>query len=143
MSDQAQTSRRLFLAAGSASAVFGALAQATAAAPADADPIFAAIERHKAAEARYDAACGLTDEVAARCEGRAITPADHREFDAASESADDALRGFIETTPATLAGVRGFLRHCIDEESLKDYSIYEALETLLHSPVLADCGGRS
>ncbi len=134
MTSQSHASRRLFLAAGSASAVFGALAQAAAASTAD-DPIFAAAERHKAAEARYSAACGLTDEAAARREGRAITPADHAEFEAAQRESDEALDAFLATTPATIAGVRVYLRHCIDEESI-DQFVGAALETLLRSPVL-------
>jgi len=142
MTAQSQTSRRLFLAAGSASAVFGSLAHATAAAPADADPIFAAIERHETAEVRYCAACNLTDEVAARIEQRAITDEDHAEFDAASRNSDEALDAFLETAPTTVAGVRAFLRHCIDQDSVEEF-LTEALETLLDSPVLADLEARS
>jgi hypothetical protein len=142
MTAQSQTSRRLFLAAGSASAVFGALAQATAAAPADADPIFAAIERHEAAEVRYCAACNLTDDVAARIEQRVITDEDHAEFDAASRNSDEALDAFLETAPTTVAGVRAFLRHCIDQDSVEEF-LANALETLLDSPVLADLEAQS
>ncbi len=136
MSTKSQTSRRLFLAAGSASAVFGALAQAVASTSGD-DPTFAAIERHKAAEARYCAACGLTDEAAARNERRVITAVDLNEFDEAERVCDEAMSDFLMTPPTTVAGVRSFLRHCIDEESLEQ-DLGEALETLLRSPALAD-----
>lgn len=136
MTAQPNASRRLVLA-GSAAAVFGALTRAVAQAPKDADPIFAAIERHKAAEARYCAACGLTDEAAAQNEDRVVTAEDHAEFTAASLDSDDAADAFLSTPPMTVAGVRAFLRHCIDEESLYQ-DLGEALETLLRSPVLAD-----
>jgi len=72
---------------------------------AEADPIFSVIERHRAAEARFSAACRLTDGAAAREEGRFITPGCHAEFEAAEREALDA---FLATTPATMAGVRAF-----------------------------------
>lgn len=106
------------------------------------DPIFAAIERHKAAEARYCAACGLTDEAAAQNEDRVITTADLDEFDEADHVCDEAMSEFLMTPPTTVAGVRAFLRHCIDEESI-EYFLGEALETLLRSPALADLEARS
>jgi hypothetical protein len=136
MTAQSQTSRRLFLAAGSASAVFGALAQAAAAAPADADPIFAAIERHEAAEVRYCAACNLTDDVAARQDGRAVTEADAAEFDEAVHAYDEALSVFLMTPPTTVAGLRAFLRHCLDDDSIKRWSLCDAVETALGSTIL-------
>lgn len=143
MAAQSQTSRRLFLAAGSASAVFGALSQAVARrAPMDGDPVFAAIDRHLAAEARYCAACNLTDEVAAQDEGRVVTAEDRAEFTAAQINSDDALDAFLSAPPMTVAGVRAFLRHCIDEESIEQF-VGEALETLLRSPILADCEVRA
>lgn len=142
MAAQSQTSRRLFLAAGSASAVFGALSQAVARAPMDGDPVFAAIDRHKAAEARYCAACNLTDKVAAQDEGRVVTAEDHAEFTAAQINSDDALDAFLSAPPMTVVGVRAFLRHCIDEESIEQF-VGEALETLLRSPILADCEVRA
>lgn len=130
------TTRRAVVA-GLAAAPVAALPAIANKIPADADPIFAAIERHKAAEARYCAACGLTDEAAAQNEDRVVTAEDHAEFTAAAVNSDDALDAFLSTTPMTVAGVRAFLRHCIDEESLEQ-DLGEALETLLRSPVLAD-----
>jgi hypothetical protein len=142
MTAQSQTSRRLFLAAGSAATVFGALTQAVAQTRVETDPIFAAIERHKAAEVRYCAACNLTDEVAAQNEDRVVTAEDHAEFTAAQLNSDDALDAFLSTPPMTVAGVRAFLRHCVDEESIEHF-VDEALETLLRSPVLTDVAARS
>ncbi len=135
MSTENETSRRLFLAAGSASAVFGALAQAAAAsAPAD-DPIFAAIERHEAAEARFSAACGLTDDVAARMERRIISSQDRAAFAAAERETDEAWDNFIVTSPTTIAGLRAFIQHCVNEDSAG--VLAEPLEVLLTSPILA------
>ncbi len=135
------TTRRAVVAGLAAAPVAGLPAIASEI-PADADPIYAAIERHKAAEARYCAACGLTDEVAAQDEDRVVTAEDHAEFTAAQINSDDALDAFLSTTPMTVAGVRAFLRHCIDEESLEQ-DLGEALETLLRSPVLANLEARS
>ncbi|MBM3553812.1 MAG: hypothetical protein FJX45_19250 [Alphaproteobacteria bacterium] len=135
MTAQSNASRRLFLAAGSASAVFGALAQAAATSSPGDDPIFAVIARHKAAEARFSAACGLTDDVAAREERRAITKQDRAEFDAAERELDAAWDSFVVTSPTSIAGLRAFLQHCVDQDSAGPTA--EALEVLLTSPVLA------
>lgn len=135
------TTRRAVVAGLAATPVAGLPAIASEI-PTDADPIFAAIERHNAAEARYCAACGLTDEAAAQNEDRVVTAEDRAEFTAAQLDSDDALDAFLATAPATRAGVRAFLRHCIDEESIEHF-VDEALETLLRSPVLADGEVRS
>jgi hypothetical protein len=136
MAAQPHASRRLFLAAGSASAVFGALAEAAAASTPPDDPTFAAIELHKAAEARYSAACKLTDDVAARQEGRVVTAADAAEFDEADHAYDEALSVFLMTPPTTVAGLRAFLRHCLDDDSIKRWSLGDAIETALGSTIL-------
>jgi len=46
-----------------------------------ADPIFAAIERHRIARQTFNEVCTLTDEVEAEFEGRVITAADHEAYD--------------------------------------------------------------
>ena len=79
MSESAKPSRRLFLAAGPASAVFAALG-AAAAIPA-LDPVFAAIERHKAAWDAYGLICYRTDGVLAKRQGREVTQADEDAVD--------------------------------------------------------------
>lgn len=145
MLTQSQTSRRLFLAAGSASAVFGALAQTTAAAPAgDADPIFAAIERHKAAERAFLVTCDRTDEVRASQEGREVTEDDEAAWDSARDVEEAALQALIETAPTSKAGVRAAI------EWLSHYDrgyafrhVGQFAMTLLRSPVLADLEVRS
>ncbi|MBM3562728.1 MAG: hypothetical protein FJX48_06125, partial [Alphaproteobacteria bacterium] len=98
------------------------------------------IERAKAADARHAAACALTDAVAAQKEGRIITPLDRAEFDAAEQDHDDAHDAFLTTPPTTVAGVRAYLRHCIDDEWTQDF-IGKALQTLLYSPVLTNDSG--
>lgn len=129
-------SRRVFLAAGSAVAVFGALGAAVADEASSADPIFAAIERHRTAEARYCAACGLTDEVAADRQGRTIAAADHAEFDAADSAEREARDALLATAPQTPSGARAAIRYCIDVDGLEQY-LSAFLETLLKSPLLA------
>jgi len=85
-------SRRVFLAAGPAASVFASLGAPARAEALSLDPIFAAIARHEATEARYCVACKLTDEIAAEQEGRAIAPANEAEFEAASAANDSRLR---------------------------------------------------
>ena len=58
-------SRRVFLAAGPAAAVFASLSAAARAKALSSDPIFAAIACHEAANSRYLAACKLTDDIEA------------------------------------------------------------------------------
>lgn len=63
-----ETTRRAIMAGVAAMPV--AALSAIAGAVSNPDPIFAAIERHKAAEARFSAACGIMNDVAARKERR-------------------------------------------------------------------------
>lgn len=137
----ARSLSRRAVVAGLAAAPVAALPAIASALP-DVDPIFAVIDCHEAAEVNYCAACKLTDEVAARNERRVITAEDHAEFDAAARDSDGALDAFLETAPTTVAGVRAFLRHCIDQDLVEEF-LAEALETLLRSPALADGEVRS
>lgn len=143
MTAQSQSSRRLFLAAGSASAVFGALTQASAV-PADADPIFAAIERHKAAERAFLVTCNLTDEVQAEREGRVVTDADEAAWDSARDVEEAALQALIETAPTSKAGARAAIEWLAHYD--RGYAfrhVGQFAMTLLRSPVLANLEGRS
>jgi len=130
--DTTTTSRRLFLRHGSAVAVFGALATAAAS---EADPIFAAIERHKKAFSDYEGACKLTDTVAARNDGREITANDEAEFEAASEAEEAALDDLLTLAPITRAGARAALEYIGDMDA--DECLVGFAETLRNSPVLA------
>jgi hypothetical protein len=139
MSESAKPSRRLFLAAGPASAVFAALGVA-AAFPA-LDPIFSAIERHKAAWSAFLETVDPLDNVEGEQEGTKEEAA----YTAASDAADEALEAFLATPPATLAGVRAALEYVVevDSGSLPDNGGRIA-ETLLRSPLFgADGDGRA
>ena len=100
MSETAKPSRRLFLAAGPASAVFGALAL-SAALP-SVDPIFAAIERHKAAWDAFGEAGPAADNILAKQQGRVVTQADCDALDAASELEREVFGEMLNTSPTTL-----------------------------------------
>jgi hypothetical protein len=144
MTAQSQTSRRLLLAAGSASAVFGALAQAGAAAPADPDPIFAAIERHKAAERAFLVTCDRTDEVRASQEGREVTEDDEAAWDSARDVEEAALQALIETAPTSTAGARAAIEWlAYYDRGYAFRHVGRFAVTLLTSPVLADVEARS
>ena len=132
---QGSNSRRRFLAAGSATAVFASLSAAARAEALSSDPIFAAIARHEATENRFCAACNLTDEVRAQREGRAITPADEAEFEAASVASASALLVLLATPPMTKAGARAGLDYFM---SLDDgHHLGDFAEALRDSPILA------
>ena len=100
------------------------------------DPIFPVTARHKAAEARFSAACGITDDIAALQERPIITSQDRAEHAAAEREMDKAWDAFIVTSPTTIAGVRAFLQHCIDQDSMGPTA--GPLELLINcSPVFA------
>jgi hypothetical protein len=153
MSAQAQTSRRLFLAAGSASAVFGALAKAAAGpspaspvfglraqaayipAPGD-DPIFGAIKRHADA---WWALYRHEDIIEKVMFNRPMTETERALADAVDVEEREALDTLLETTPTTALGIRAALEHFqkFDETGLGD-NLTAFLEALLRSPALGD-----
>jgi hypothetical protein len=132
-------------AAFGAFASFGALAAVPAIArvpiPANAspdDPIFAAIERHRAAFALYADLCARTDEAAAEQEGREITQVQREAFATAGVDETESRDALIATAPTTIAGLRTAIDHLVkfDSGCLPDTSGY-FLATLLKSPLLA------
>jgi hypothetical protein len=125
MSETAKPSRRLFLAAGPAAAVFGALeAVAT-----PADPVFAAIERHKAAWAAF---------VEATCD---LTLSELYAYRQAHDEDTEALEDFLATPATTMAGLRAALVYVIeiDRDCMSDNGGRIA-PTLLQSPLFAADG---
>jgi hypothetical protein len=136
LSNSTHASRRLFLAAGPASAVFAALGVA-AAIPA-LDPVFAAIERHRAAWDAYGVTCYRTDDVLAKQQGREVTQADEDAVEEAGEFERQAIADLIETPPQTTAGMRAAIAHLI---AIEYGSVPEMggrfLPALLQSPLFA------
>lgn len=108
---------------------------AIAGAVAGADPIFAAIERHKQVLSDFEDACNLTDEVRARNDGREITANDEAAFNAFSEAESAALDDLLALAPITRAGARAALEYIGDMDA--DEYLVEFAETLRGSPVLA------
>lgn len=94
------TSRRNFLAVATAAAALpaAALAQPT-------DPIFAVIERHRAAFKEFADASLATDEVKAEREGRAVTQAAEDRLNAASDFQEKIAEELSLTAPTTMAGL--------------------------------------
>lgn len=93
-----------------ASAAGAGIAAATAS-PLPADPIFAAIERHRAAWARFSAECWRSDDVEAARNGYALTDEDAAIYEAASDAEVAAALALFATTPTTLAGLRAGLAY--------------------------------
>jgi hypothetical protein len=117
MPAQGQTSRRLFLAAGSA----------------------AAIERHKAAWRARDAACPRSDEVVARNEGREVTEADEAAYDAANDFEVEVFEALVTLPPVTVAGARAVIEYLIDfEMDIIPEATPKFLSALLRSPLLTE-----
>ena len=143
MSETAKPSRRLFLAAGPAAAVFGAL-DIAATAPVrpdltlDHEPILAAIARHQAAEVAFTDTLRPVDRVAARLEGREVTQADTQAFEAAHAAEEEAIEALLETVPLTWLGVRCALAYLVEMQD--GYHLRDFIPTLLESPVFVGAG---
>ena len=136
------SSRRLFLAAGTAAAVFATVKTAAAALTgAGVDPIFAAIERYKELFRIFCYLGARTDKVAARAEGREVTEADKEALAAASAAETAAADELIATPPVTIAGMRAAIEHIVEyDEGCEPVASACFLATLLESPLFADGG---
>ena len=102
------------------------------------DPIFAAIERHRAAWLAAGDLCCAIDEVAAARRGRKVAQADCKAFERASANAEQALEELLATPPESLDGIRAAVIYILDfdAECLSDLA-RPFLTTLLKSPILA------
>lgn len=139
-----ETTRRAVVAGLAAAPVAGLPALATVSSSAVADPIFAAIDRHKAAHQALNRICSLTDEILAEEEGREVTDADWVLHDAASDAEIEALETLIETAPTSKAGARAAIEWLVRYDSRgEDARLGEFAMTLLRSPVLTDVEARS
>ena len=125
-------------------AIAGVAALAGPSTASPADPIFAAIQRHKEAWRAFGEVCSITDTVAAREEGREVTAADEAVHEAASD-AEYAARDELFQSPAqTAAGMRAFIEHYIEYDvGCMDEVTSAFLEALLESPVLAGQTGEN
>jgi hypothetical protein len=104
-----KTSRRAVLAG---AATLPALAIIPATAFAAADPIFAAIEKHRKLNDAHIAACNATVAASEGIEG--LTPTIKKLEDQSGVACDvafDALGELLATTPTTIAGCAALLRH--------------------------------
>jgi hypothetical protein len=112
MTSQIPPSRRLFLAAGTASAVFGALSQAVAQAPREDDPIIQALAEVGRAHAAYDQAPAVSSQEA---------------FDRIG----DAELELFSTSPTTRGGAIQLLRYIADfldqDDVINDFLVGEMI----------------
>jgi hypothetical protein len=99
---------RRALVAGAASA---AVAIPAAAAPMP-DPIFAAIEAHRAAWAALEKDCSQLSD--------ASTPEAEAEFDRLNDAVEEAAGTLVDTQPTTMAGAVALLRHVAEHEGRGD-----------------------
>jgi hypothetical protein len=114
-------------------AVSGAASLVAPPAAAAADPIFAAIERHKTAWTAFVETVDLLDN-----EGEQAGSDEEIRYMEANAAANDALEAFLATPPMTLAGLRAALEYVVEVDSgcMLDNGGRIA-ETLLRSPALA------
>ena len=123
MPAEGQTTRRLFLAAGTAAAVFATVKRA-AGSGALADPIFAAIAEQKALNEWANEGGISNDEVARR-----------------SDIADEKFRELIDMAPTNLAAASALLSHVADYESIfldDDTPVIIAIRTVAKALITLD-----
>jgi hypothetical protein len=126
-------SRRAILA-GAASIPALAIIPAAAVAAADVDPIFAAIERHREAEAAF---AGAYDNDLIR-NSKHSTPATDALEARADELGDAANKLYVDLvgmTPASLAGCAALLRYLESRE--QSYGVYALLANHNHAKIPA------
>ena len=105
-----------------------------------ADPIHAAIERHKQALAAFTEAIKRTDGVAARNEGREVTETEEAAEEATSATEQEAVGALLDTQPTTTKGLRALVSYVLEIERdllSEDTPAYRCLEAILNSPLLA------
>jgi hypothetical protein len=105
------------LTAGAAATVAGIPAMA---ARAEADPVFALLEAHRAAWARFEELDG----------------SDHEAFTAAAVTVDAALEELTSTPPTTPAGMRAVIEYLVELDGHADY-LPTLLRSSIRSPLLA------
>src|SRR5580658_6223461 len=100
------------------------------------DPVFAAIEAHRAAWVAEMAAMDRADEPLAREQGRTVTPADIEADKQAKRATDDAMTALQQTAPVTMAGLRAAIAYLVawdGGQMCEDAST--GLQALLGSPL--------
>ena len=138
-------SRRLFLAAGSVGAVFGALGAAAAAqtmaAPAAVDAgLFALVSEGDRHFAEIEVYSGLCDEVAAEKDGRQILAEHEKALSKAHEGYSATFEAAMQCVPASVAGVRAKLEWIgrkAEYMEVPDELWMALLHSLLASPALS------
>ena len=78
--------------------------------------IYDLIAAHAAADARFEASCDPSDEVAALKRGGAVTPAAARENEEAGDAEQAALMALLAHVPGNLIGLRrqvGYLQYLL------------------------------
>ena len=116
-----QTSRRAALRLFAAAPALAILPAAIAAA-AECDPVFAAIERHRAAWRAFSDACELTDEPLAKEQGREVTEADEAVYEAANKAEKDAMADLLSLAPVTIEHRNRALHADIDSKEERAHS---------------------
>jgi hypothetical protein len=117
-----------------------ALAIPTISAIADAfsDPIFVAIERHKAAYDARQATSFALDDLMNNPEAREVSDADWDAHDPARVSEDAAFDELLTRAPTTAAGMRAALAHFISfDDGRFSEKMRRFLATLVKSPLFA------
>jgi hypothetical protein len=125
--------RRLFLAAGTAAAVFGAL-HAEASPPILDAEIFAAARAVEKVDEAYKRLAARADEWESA--GRELSPEDDAALYAASDVYEEALAALLSLAPSTVGGVRVMLKALAGDGLLERERAVDALEWLCDCPAL-------
>ncbi len=102
------------------------------------DPVFAAIERHKAAYEACEATSFAIDDLINDPEGREVSEAEWDALERAHKNENTAFDELVTVTPETPAGMRAIIAHLIriDDGRLSD-KMRQLLSLLQKSSLLA------
>ena len=132
---------RRALAAGLALAPIAGLPALAGAAPTvpHADPIIAAIARHRELWLAFEVACNRTDSVLADEQGREVTQEDEDVYAETRDAEEIAMDNLLATPPTTKAGARAALEYLLHyDRGCEPRAVGAFAATLLRSPILAD-----
>jgi hypothetical protein len=102
------------------------------------DPIFAAIERHKAAYEARKAASFAIDDLIHNPDAREVSEAEWDALQQAHENENAAFDALLTVPPATSLGMRAIIAHLISiDDGRLSHEMRQLLALLLESPLLS------
>jgi hypothetical protein len=105
------------------------------------DPIFAAINRHKALFHVFGETCSLADEVVAEQQERQVSDAERALYNDAGKLECEARKAFVATIPLTEQGIIAGLKYAaqVDRDYGQTGHIKKFAKSVRKSPLMVGC----